>query len=262
MTRDKLHRVRMDVPAIILLIHLTQTHIKVMEASRGAEEARCPLGQFPCGNMSVCLPQALQCNGHNDCPNRADELLCGDNIGLADLISEKLRNKPVIPQPVTQSECFLDKYPESCDCTQTDVECVEVSLQEVPVLSPNVTWLSLRNNKIQTLPDMVFSEYSALERLFLQNNSLQFVSRDAFSGLRSLKKLFLSENLISSLGPGVFRELNQLEWLMLDHNPISGLSADTFMGLHSLMYLSMVHTSLQQLPHPSFCQHMPALDWL
>ncbi|MED6268590.1 hypothetical protein CHARACLAT_023992 [Characodon lateralis] len=24
----------------------------------------------------------------------------------------------------------------------------------------------------------------------------------------------------------------------------------------------MVRTSLQQLPHPSFCQHMPALDWL
>lgn len=24
----------------------------------------------------------------------------------------------------------------------------------------------------------------------------------------------------------------------------------------------MVDTSLQQLPHPSFCQHMPTLDWL
>uniref|UniRef100_A0A3P9JNN1 Relaxin family peptide receptor 2a n=1 Tax=Oryzias latipes TaxID=8090 RepID=A0A3P9JNN1_ORYLA len=262
MTRDKLHRVRMDVPAIILLIHLTQTHIKVSEASKGGEEAPCPLGHFPCGNMSVCLPQALHCNGHNDCPNKADELLCGDNIGLADLISEKLRNRPVVSEPVTQIECFLQEYPERCDCTQTDVECVKVGLQEVPVLSPNVTWLSLKNNKIQRLPDFVFLEYNALERLFLQNNSLQVVSKHAFSGLHSLKKLFLSENLISSLSPGVFRDLNQLEWLMLDHNPLGGLSPDTFIGLHSLMYLSMVHTSLQQLPHPSFCQHMPALDYL
>lgn len=35
----------------------------------------------------------------------------------------------------------LEQYPESCDCIQTDVECVEVNLQDVPLLSPNVTWL-------------------------------------------------------------------------------------------------------------------------
>ena len=35
----------------------------------------------------------------------------------------------------------LQEYPESCDCIQTDVECVEVNLQDVPLLSPNVTWL-------------------------------------------------------------------------------------------------------------------------
>lgn len=37
----------------------------------------CPLGQFPCGNTSVCLPQVLQCNGHRDCKNGADEEHCG-----------------------------------------------------------------------------------------------------------------------------------------------------------------------------------------
>ncbi|KAF3840942.1 hypothetical protein F7725_006804 [Dissostichus mawsoni] len=83
---------------------------------------------------------------------------------------------------------------------------------------------------------------------YLQNNSLQFISKHAFSGLYSLKRLFLSENLISSLSPGV---------QILDHNPLSILSQDTFTGLQS-----MVGTVLQQLPHPSFCQHMPALDWL
>ncbi|CAG5873029.1 unnamed protein product [Menidia menidia] len=210
--------------------------------------------------MSECLPQALQCNGHKDCPNGADEWRCGDNVGWADLMGEKLLNRLVTPRFL--NECFLQQYPESCDCIQTDVECVEANLQDVPLLSPNVTLLSLRSNKIQVLSDFVFSKYSSLERLFLQNNSLQFISKHSFSGLYNLKKLFLSENLIASLGPGVFRDLNQLEWLMLDHNPLSSLSQDTFVGLHSLMYLSMVHTSLQQLPHPSFCQHMPTLDWL
>lgn len=41
------------------------------------EEVRCPLGEFPCGNISQCLPQNLQCDGRTDCPNGADELLCG-----------------------------------------------------------------------------------------------------------------------------------------------------------------------------------------
>ncbi|XP_040906960.1 relaxin receptor 2a isoform X3 [Toxotes jaculatrix] len=262
MSTGKLLSLRMDVPVIILLIHLTHTEIRALVASsRVEEQARCPLGQFPCGNMSECLPQALQCNGHKDCPNGADERRCGDNIGWADLFGRTLQNT----RPVDQyflNECFLQEYPESCDCIKTDVECVEVNLQDVPPLSPNVTWLSLRSNEIQVLSDFVFSEYSALQRLFLQNNSLQFISTHAFSGLHNLKRLFLSENLILSLSPGVFRDLHQLEWLMLDHNPLRSLSQDTFIGLQSLMYLSMVDTSLQQLPHPSFCQHMPALDWL
>ncbi|XP_029028504.1 relaxin receptor 2a isoform X2 [Betta splendens] len=262
MSAGKLRSFTMNVPVIILLIHLTQPEIKALVASGGGGGPdRCPLGQFPCGNLSECLPQALQCNGHKDCVNGADERRCGDNIGWADLFGRTLQNLGPVDQYYL-NECSLQEYPESCDCTRTDVECVEVELQDVPRLSPNVTWLSLRSNKIRVLSDFVFSEYSALQRLFLQNNSLQFISEHAFSGLHSLKRLFLSQNLISSLSPGVFGDLHQLEWLMLDHNPLSSLSQDTFIGLQSLMYLSMVDISLQQLPQPSFCQHMPTLDWL
>ncbi|KAL7390658.1 hypothetical protein ABVT39_025247 [Epinephelus coioides] len=251
----------MEVPVIFLLFHLTHTEIRALMDSRMEVEARCPLGHFPCGNLSECLPQALQCNGHKDCRNGADEWSCGDNIGWADLFGNKLLDASQVEEYFL-NECFLQEYPESCDCIKTDVECVGVNLRDVPLLSPNVTWLSLKSNEIQVLSDFVFSEYSSLQRLFLQNNSLQIISKHAFRGLHSLKRLFLSDNLISSLSPGVFRDLHQLEWLVLDHNPLSSLSQDTFIGLQSLMYLSMVGTSLQQLPHPSFCQHMPALDWL
>ncbi|XP_056140300.1 relaxin receptor 2a, partial [Lampris incognitus] len=230
-------------------------------ASRAAVESSCPLGQFPCGNISVCLPQALQCNGHKDCHNGADERHCGDNTGWADLFGRTLQTANPVDRSFLDG-CYLQEYPEMCDCIQTEVECVEVSLQDVPQLSPNVTWLSLRSNKIQLLSDNVFSKYSALERLFLQNNGLQTISRYAFSGLYMLKRLFLSENLITSLSPGVFRDLHQLQWLVLDHNPLRSLSQDTFVGLQSLKYLSMVDISLQWLSHTSFCQHMPALDWL
>ncbi|KAI7801709.1 putative relaxin receptor 1, partial [Triplophysa rosa] len=40
------------------------------------DRAHCPLGYFPCGNLSTCLPQLLHCNGVDDCENQADEENC------------------------------------------------------------------------------------------------------------------------------------------------------------------------------------------
>lgn len=42
-----------------------------------AQDVSCPLGSFPCGNISKCLPQLLHCNGVDDCGNQADEDNCG-----------------------------------------------------------------------------------------------------------------------------------------------------------------------------------------
>jgi len=41
------------------------------------DPVHCPLGYFPCGNLSTCLPQLLHCNGVDDCGNQADEENCG-----------------------------------------------------------------------------------------------------------------------------------------------------------------------------------------
>ncbi|TMS14416.1 hypothetical protein E3U43_022896 [Larimichthys crocea] len=242
---------RMDVPIIILLIHLTHTEIRGLLFSRAETETGCSLGHFPCGNMTECLPQALQCNGHKDCPNGADERRCGDNVGWADLFGETLQNSNTVDQYFL-NECFLQEYPESCDCIQTDVACVEVNLQEVPRLSPNITWLSLRSNQIRVLSDSVFSEYSALERLFLQNNSLQLISKDAFSGLHSLKRLFLSENLISSLSPGVFKDLHQLEWLDLEGNQIQTLNYSILKSCSKLEVLLLMDNQIRRVPENTF----------
>ncbi|ROJ66307.1 Relaxin receptor 2 [Anabarilius grahami] len=72
----------------------------------------CPLGHFPCGNMSICLPQVLHCNGQNDCPNGADE----DN-------------------------CEVEQYPDRCQCINNEIHCVHVSLRSIPQVSANVTFL-------------------------------------------------------------------------------------------------------------------------
>ncbi|XP_036790444.1 relaxin receptor 2-like [Oncorhynchus mykiss] len=231
-----------------------------MVSSRTAVESSCPLGQFPCGNVTVCLHQALQCDGHRDCPNGADEENCGDNSGWADIFDRTVRK--VEPQGLPPEDCYLQQYPENCDCIKTELECVEVNLHDVPQVSTNVTWLSLKSNKIKSLSDNIFSKYAHLQRLFLQNNSIQTISSEAFSGLHKLEKLFLSVNSISSLKLGVFSDLRNLWWLVLDHNPLKSISQDTFTGLTSLMFLSMVNTSLVELPQPSLCHHTPNLSWV
>ncbi|XP_066507010.1 relaxin receptor 2a [Hoplias malabaricus] len=246
---------------MLLLLHLCVTNSDAVSilASREVVEG-CPLGQFPCGNMSVCLPQVLQCNGHRDCKNGADEEHCGDNSGWADIFDRTIIKKP---EPLDLSHaCYLQYYADNCRCTKTEVECVGVNLRTVPVLSFNVTWLSLKSNELRELPDNVFSKYTDLQRLFLQNNSIHSVSSHAFSGLHKLRKLFLSQNCITSLRPGVFRDLHKLQWLVLDHNPLRSISHDTFIGLKSLMFLSMVNTSLIQLSKLSLCHYMPVLSWL
>ncbi|KAK3535037.1 hypothetical protein QTP70_002213 [Hemibagrus guttatus] len=52
------------------------------------EHDPCPLGYFPCGNLSSCLPQLLHCNGVDDCGNQADEDNCGDNNGWPHLFDK------------------------------------------------------------------------------------------------------------------------------------------------------------------------------
>lgn len=65
---------------LVYLFSLSCVSPSALLASGVRVENGCPLGQFPCGNMSDCLPQALQCNGNKDCPNGADEQHCGKSV--------------------------------------------------------------------------------------------------------------------------------------------------------------------------------------
>lgn len=59
-----------------LSLSLSEGALMVFNVSE--EYDPCPLGYFPCGNLSSCLPQLLHCNGVDDCGNQADEDNCGE----------------------------------------------------------------------------------------------------------------------------------------------------------------------------------------
>ncbi|NP_001315011.1 relaxin receptor 2b precursor [Danio rerio] len=241
----------------LILFTTSITTAKAGQEHRPSED--CPLGHFPCGNVSICLPQVLHCNNQKDCPNGADEDNCGDNSGWADLFDRTFK-RGYLQELAT--DCQVEQYPDVCRCINTEIHCVHASLRSIPQVSANVTSLSLKSNKIRTLPDEAFIKYIKLQRLFLQDNCINTVSIQAFSGLYKLQKLSLSQNSISLLSPGVFRDLRKLKWLILDDNPITTIAANTFAGLSSLFFLSMVNTSLEALPSARLCAHMPFLSWL
>ncbi|XP_074691059.1 relaxin receptor 1-like [Strix aluco] len=223
----------------------------------------CPLGQFPCGDLPVCLPQALHCNGVTDCANGADEDNCVDDSGWLQILGDTLAARSGgMAVEDEGAACWLELVPARCGCRARAVDCTQQDLASVPWVSSNVSRMDLKKNKIHSLLDNQFARYRSLKKLFLQNNKIWLISPKAFSGLSQLKMLFLSHNRIAQLKPRVFEDLHRLEWLMLDNNRIAQIVPATFAGLRSLYFLYMLNNSLAQIPSASLCVEMPKLSWL
>ncbi|XP_078496117.1 relaxin receptor 1-like [Lissotriton helveticus] len=221
------------VPA--LLLPLTESLLIPTNLDSG----RCPLGQFPCGNLSVCLPQLLHCNGMHDCENGADEENCVDDSGWPQLFDTIQRNRVSKERREEQTyDCMLEDVPERCECWKRSINCTGQELRAVPPVSTNVT------------------------ALFLQDNKIRHLSQHSFAGLFDLKTLFLSHNQITSLEAGVFRDLHQLQWLIFDNNKLSKIVPGSFTGLQSLYLLVLLNNSIKEIPQKTICAEMPRLNWL
>ncbi|XP_013125749.1 relaxin receptor 1 isoform X2 [Oreochromis niloticus] len=223
------------------------------------EKRTCPLGYFPCGNLTFCLPQLMHCNGIDDCGNQADEENCGDNNGWPHLF-DKYFGMPSHNARTKSNVCLLGVVPELCQCRDLELDCDGAHFQDIPVVAMNVTMMSLQRNGLRKLRANTFFKYQSLQKLYLQHNKIQDVSPDAFRGLYNLTRLYLSNNRISVLMPGVFRDLHKLEWLILENNSIHQISSTTFSGLNSLVLLVLLNNSLTKLD--DICREMPRLNWL
>uniref|UniRef100_A0A8C8JTW7 G-protein coupled receptors family 1 profile domain-containing protein n=1 Tax=Oncorhynchus tshawytscha TaxID=74940 RepID=A0A8C8JTW7_ONCTS len=223
------------------------------------EKTNCPLGYFPCGNLSMCLPQLMHCNGVDDCGNEADEENCGDNNGWPHLF-DKYFGMPNIDIGTKSDKCLLLAVPELCQCRDLELDCDGAQFHHVPAVSVNVTMMSLQRNRLRILNGDIFYKYQSLQKLYLQHNRIRAVSPNAFRGLYNLTRLYLSYNKISILMPGVFQDLHKLEWLILENNSIHQISPMTFSGLRSLVLLVLLNNALTKLD--DICLEMPRLNWL
>ncbi|XP_062991372.1 relaxin receptor 1 [Elgaria multicarinata webbii] len=224
---------------------------------------RCPLGYFPCGNITKCLPQLLHCNGIDDCGNQADEDDCDDNSGWSQQV-DVIYNERISrdASEVKTNECLTGSVPTQCLCRGLELNCDDASLHTVPLVSSNITMMSLQGNLLGRLVTNGFKKYQDLKYLYLQNNNISLVSGHAFRGLYNLTKLYLSHNRITFLKPRVFKDLHKLEWLIIENSTITCISPLTFYGLNSLILLDLLNNFVSRLPYKHLCQYMPRLNWL
>ncbi|XP_019621515.1 PREDICTED: relaxin receptor 1-like [Branchiostoma belcheri] len=225
-------------------------------------EFSCPLGEFRCGNSSVCLEQSKQCNDKEDCENGEDEKHCGDVGGWGHNFDKTVQvSKHEPPRP---DVCILPDVPAPCNCThETRVYCDGKGLHTVPTDIPiNTTKLFVQDNNITVVMNASFVNNTKLVSLILERNNIQVIQRNAFKGLRSLTKLYLNHNYLEMLEPFTFKDLRNLTWLYLDNNRITTLRHQTFIGLQSLYWLDLRQNRISQLRGEVVCEDMPSLQWM
>ncbi|XP_035682256.1 relaxin receptor 1-like isoform X1 [Branchiostoma floridae] len=225
----------------------------------------CPIGEFPCGNSSVCLEQSKHCDGVEDCENGADERNCGDITGWGHDFDKTVQVFDWDSyQPPRADICILPDVPAPCNCShETRVYCDGKGLHTVPTDIPtNTTKLYVQDNNITVVMNESFINYTKLVSLNLQRNNIRVIQRSAFKGLRNLQKLYLNYNLLETLEPFTFKDMKTLTWLYLDDNRITTLQHQTFFGLQSLFWLDLRENRISHLRGEAFCEDMPSLRWM
>ncbi|KAG5286581.1 hypothetical protein AALO_G00016460 [Alosa alosa] len=84
-----------------------------------------------------------------------------------------------------------------------------------------LTALNLSYNPIQTLEPWAFRELLRLKELHMVSTGLLTVEPHALAGLRQLRLLNLSSNELVTLEEGAFHSVNSLETLRVDGNPLA-----------------------------------------
>ena len=128
----------------------------------------------------------------------------------------------------------------------------DLALDSLPLMSAHfghVKQLSLRKNRLQTLPSDFFRQFPALHTLLLDGNRLVHVP-EKLSELQHLQRLSVSNNLIRpDLGDvQQLQALTRLTGLDLSRNPLGRGKRLSLYGLEALTVLLLRNTQIDLLP--------------
>lgn len=110
--------------------------------------------------------------------------------------------------------------------------------------------LDLSFNKIRLIDKEAFMAMPALRELRLKNNSLSELIDQPYWNLPSLKGLDLSENSFRRIGPRLLQNLPSLRRLDLSKNELAVIDPDSFLPVPALEHVNVSHNRLEII-HPA-----------
>ncbi|XP_050465403.1 protein toll [Cataglyphis hispanica] len=111
----------------------------------------------------------------------------------------------------------------------------------------NLTGLNLRENNLHLI-NGIFNHTPQLQWLELSNNDLQSIELGTFGNLKNLTLLNLWKNRLTKLQPGIFDGLVALKTLDLNWNNMISLPEDIFAKLKNLEILNLSRNNFTVLP--------------
>lgn len=133
-----------------------------------------------------------------------------------------------------QCTCLMEGILRRVYCDVQDKQ----QLKAIPSRFPaDSQYISLKGNRISTIPASAFSNLRDLRYLDLASNELECLPPNIFQGLTTLESLNLSRNRLGQLPSDLLHGLNNLRDLYLDGNVLENLPKDFFEGLTSLRRL-------------------------
>jgi Leucine-rich repeat (LRR) protein len=112
----------------------------------------------------------------------------------------------------------------------------------------NLSWLYLRGNYLEELPEYTFQHRKRLDKLDLGENFLRSIPQNLFNGSLTVRDLSLDFNYLRTLPSQAFRGLNAGR-IYLSKNRLEGMDDRAFVGLgHTLEYLDLDSNLLDKVP--------------
>lgn len=139
----------------------------------------------------------------------------------------------------------LEAHPDIRELYMADNSIDEISKTDFPESAAQLTFLSVRSNKITHIAEGAFNHMVHLEEVDLGEN---YITELTDLGAKNLKILNLTHNSIAKVEKNALKNFKKLEKLVLSGNPLTSIAEDGLLGPENLKFLYLRSTQLERLP--------------